>query len=115
MATTLLVTRNVPDRVRGFLASCMAEVAPGVYVSPRMAQAVRLRVWAVLEKWGVGARDDSAVLVWVDRTLPTGMGVAALGTPPRELHSIHGVVLARRALSEDELGSLITEVEPLPF
>lgn len=44
MSVTLIVTRNAPDRFHGFLASCMLEVAPGVYVSPRMGRAVRERV-----------------------------------------------------------------------
>jgi CRISPR-associated endoribonuclease Cas2 subtype I-E len=46
---TVVVTRNVPDRYRGFLASCMLELAPGVYTSPHMNQSVRERVWAA---WG---------------------------------------------------------------
>ncbi|MEI2616046.1 MAG: type I-E CRISPR-associated endoribonuclease Cas2e [Thermomicrobiales bacterium] len=45
------MTRNVPDRFRGFLASVMCEVTPGVYTSPGMTRAVRERVWAVMEEW----------------------------------------------------------------
>ena len=41
---TVVVTRNVPGRYRGFLASCMLEVAPGVYTNPGMTRAVRERV-----------------------------------------------------------------------
>ena len=48
---TVVVTRNVVDRFRGFLASCMLEVAPGVYTAPRMNAAVRNRVWLVMEEW----------------------------------------------------------------
>ena len=46
--TTLVVTRDVEERHRGFLISVMLEIAPGVYVSPRMSQGVRERVWSVL-------------------------------------------------------------------
>ncbi|MEO0813153.1 MAG: type I-E CRISPR-associated endoribonuclease Cas2e, partial [Myxococcota bacterium] len=37
---TVIVTRNVPMRFRGFLASCMLEIAPGVYTSPGMNRGV---------------------------------------------------------------------------
>ncbi|NJN36487.1 MAG: hypothetical protein HC794_04785 [Nitrospiraceae bacterium] len=33
-------SRNAPGRYRGFLASCMLELAPGVYTSPQMSEAV---------------------------------------------------------------------------
>jgi len=36
MALTVLITRDVEDRYRGFLASAMLEVAPGVYSSPHL-------------------------------------------------------------------------------
>ena len=45
MPMTVIVTRNVEDRYRGFLASCMLEIAPGVYTGPRMTPGVRDRVW----------------------------------------------------------------------
>ena len=37
MPMVLVVTRNVEDRYRGFLTSVMLEVAPSVYVRPKMA------------------------------------------------------------------------------
>ena len=39
---------RLPDRFDGFLCSCMQEVAPGVYVAPRLKKAVRERVWNVM-------------------------------------------------------------------
>lgn len=45
MPMTVVVTRNVSDRVRGFLSSSMLELAPGVYSGARMSSAVRQRVW----------------------------------------------------------------------
>ena len=35
----------------GFLASCMLEIAPGVYTQPDMSVSVRERVWTVLSGW----------------------------------------------------------------
>ena len=47
MPMTVVVTTALPDRFRGFLASCMCEVAPGVFTSPNMSDGVRQRVWGV--------------------------------------------------------------------
>ena len=38
MAMCVIVTRDVPMRFRGFLASCMLEIAPGVYTQPGHVQ-----------------------------------------------------------------------------
>jgi len=48
MATTIAVTRNTPNRFNGFLASCMNEIASGMYAAPRMKKLVRERVWKVM-------------------------------------------------------------------
>lgn len=47
MPMTMVVTRDVEARYRGFLTSTMLEIAPGVYVAPRLSKGVRERVWAV--------------------------------------------------------------------
>ena len=44
MPMTVIVTRNVEPRYRGFLASAMLEIAPGVYVAPDLSSGVRERV-----------------------------------------------------------------------
>ena len=115
MPMTVVVTRNAEGRVRGFLASCMLEVASGVYVSPSMTKAVRDRMWAVLEMWCVGARNDGAVLIWPDAASPGGQAIRNLGEPPLELRETSSVVLSRRELTEAELRSLITLVDGTPF
>ena len=43
---TVVVTVNVESRYRGFLASVMLEIAPGVYTGPRMT-----RVCSHYEDW----------------------------------------------------------------
>ena len=40
---TVVVTVNVEARYRGFLASVMLEIAPGVYTSPNMTRGIRER------------------------------------------------------------------------
>lgn len=94
---TLVVTRNVPDRFRGFLASCMLELAPGVYTSPHLTKAVRDRVWSVCCEWAEAIPDDGGVLMtWQDKQAPSGQAVLMLGWPKKELAELNGVWLDRR-------------------
>lgn len=96
MSMTVAVTRNVSGRIRGFLASSMLELAPGVYSAPRLSPAVRERLWTVLSDWFIAEQDASIVLVWVDPGMPGGQNVRTLGLPPVELVELDGIVLTRR-------------------
>lgn len=96
MSMTVIVTRNVTPRVRGFLASAMLELAPGVYSAPRISPAVRERVWKVLADWFPHEQDASIVMVWQERDVPGGQAVRTLGTPPIEFVEVDGLYLARR-------------------
>lgn len=99
MPMTVLVTRNVPDRYRGFLASCMLEVAPGVYTGPRMNASVRERVWRVCVEWSVALpKDGGVVMLWHDRNAPTGQSIRTLGSPPKEVLDHEGCLLTMRPL-----------------
>lgn len=102
MSMTVVVTRNVPDRFRGFLASCMLEVAPGVYTNPRLSPSVRERVWQVLSGWFAFSEGASLVMVWNDGREPSGQGLLVLGEPPRRLLDYDGVILGHLA-KEGEL------------
>jgi CRISPR-associated protein Cas2 len=115
MSMTVIVTRNVEERVRGFLASCALEIASGVYTAPRLPAGVRERIWDVLVKWGVGGRGDSATMTWSDSAAPGGQAVRTLGEPSRELVEADSLVLARRPLTHQEHGSLTTMLEEPPF
>jgi len=93
----VIVTRNVPDRFRGFLASCMLEIAPGVYTGPGMSKGVRERVWSVLEEgWSSFRCDGSVVMTWQQKNEPGGQGLRQLGLPPHEFVEFDGTVLIRR-------------------
>ena len=97
---TVVVTRDVEDRYRGFLASVMLEIAPGVYTSPRLTKGIRERVWRVLADWhGVLAR-GVVVMTWRDTEAPGGQGILLLGEPPRVLAEVDGMLLVRRELRE---------------
>ena len=96
MSMTVVMTRNVSSRVRGFLASAMLELAPGVYSAPRISPAVRDRVWDVLKDWFPDERDASLIMIWQERDVPGGQAVRTLGSPPIDFVNVDGLVLARR-------------------
>lgn len=96
MALVIVVTRDVADRFRGYLASVMLEVSAGVYVAPRMNKGVRERTWAVLADWHGYEPRGSVVMVWRDLDAVGGIGIANLGAPPRELVDVDGMYLVRR-------------------
>jgi CRISPR-associated protein Cas2 len=96
MALTTVVTRDVEGRYRGFLTSVMLEVAPGVYVSPRMTAAVRERVWTVLSEWWYALGNGTIVMIWADRKATGGLAIRPLGEPPKEIVDADGVLLVKR-------------------
>jgi CRISPR-associated protein Cas2 len=104
MPMTLLVTRDVPDRFRGFVASVMLELGPGLYVAPALSAALRGRVWRVLSEWHAELRQGSVVLAWQDRGAPGGIGLAFLGTPAREIVEHDGIYLSRMLSRSAENG-----------
>ena len=104
MTMTVVVTRNVAPRFRGFLASAMLEIAPGVYTAPSMTAGVRDRVWEVLAEWFTagpttgGHPEDvaSVVMTWRDKTAEGGQRIITLGVPAKTLVEADGIVLAVR-------------------
>jgi CRISPR-associated protein Cas2 len=97
MSMTVVVTRNAPERYRGFLASCLLEIAPGVYASPSVTDGVRQRIWSVCEEWASVLPGDGGVLMaWPDRTAPSGLGLKLLGFPKATLVELDGIWLACR-------------------
>jgi CRISPR-associated protein Cas2 len=72
VSMTVVVTRDVEGRYRGFLGSCMLELAPGVYTAPRMTRGIRERVWRVVESWHGELGQGSIVMTWAEPGLPGG-------------------------------------------
>lgn len=103
MALVMIMTRDVADRFHGFLASVMLEVAPNVFVAPRMNKGVRERTWEVVTDWHGQELRGSLVMVWRDLNEVGGIGLAHLGTPPRELVEMDGMWLTRRSRTESAL------------
>lgn len=101
MAMMLAVTRNVPDRFGGFLASCMLEVAPGVYITPKTSSAVRDRIRHVMSKWSYLMPDKSGLLLlWQDSQAPSGLAMESFGWPKKELREFGGCWLSLSNLTQ---------------
>ena len=96
MPMTIVVTRDVEARYRGFLTSVMLEIAPGVYVAPDLSAAVRQRVWAVLESWWLELGRGALVMVWRDKTASGNLRIETLGEPAKEIVDADGVLLLKR-------------------
>lgn len=112
---TVVVTRDVPGRFRGFLASCMLEIGPGIYTAPVMNAAVRERVWTTLCDWfGTAPDNASVVMTWSDPKQPGGQGIQTLGAPPKQIVEYEGNHLCVGPYSEKHaLGrSLTNKADP---
>lgn len=107
MPLTVIITRDVEDRYRGFLGSAMLELAPGVYAQPRMSAGVRGRVWAVVEEWHARLRRGSIVMCWAETGAAGALGLATLGEPPKEIVAHDTVLLVRRGLPTPPGGAAI--------
>jgi CRISPR-associated protein Cas2 len=96
MALTMVVTRDVEGRYRGFLTSVMLEVSAGVYVAPDLSAGVRSRVWEILSGWHEVLGGGSLVMVWRDAAAPGKLRIETLGEPPKTIVDADGVLLVRR-------------------
>lgn len=95
MPATLVITRDVEPRYRGYLTSVMLELSPGVYLAPQLSAAVRERTWAVLSEWHAELQRGAIVLAWPDAKRPGGMAIAVLGDAPKQIVDADGVLLVR--------------------
>jgi CRISPR-associated protein Cas2 len=103
MSVTVVVTRNVPDRYRGFLSSSMLEIAPGVYITPSMSRGARDRVWDVMLEWCALLPTDGGVLMtYPDANAPAGQEIRVVGFPKASLVEHDGIWLACRDVSTAE-------------
>jgi CRISPR-associated protein Cas2 len=99
MPMVVVITRDVEPRFRGFLASAMLELAPGVYAQPRMSAGVRARIWTVLSDWHANLGRGGIVMTWAESAANGGLGLAILGEPPKDIVAHDAMLLVRRPLS----------------
>lgn len=101
MALTVLITRDVEDRYRGFLSSAMLELSPGVYASPALNARARERIWEVVSDWHARLGCGSLLMIYPDSQSAGGMAVRSLGVTPRQAVKIDGVLLSVRVSARD--------------
>ena len=56
----VIVTENVPDRLRGYLAKWLLEIRAGVYIG-NYSFRVRERIWTTVKK---EIQDGNAIVAW---------------------------------------------------
>jgi len=97
MSLTVIVTNDVKGRFRGFLGSAMLELAPGVYVSPRLNRNVRERMWEVIDDWHRSVKKPgSIVMIWRAKGAPGNIEMRILGEPKKEIVEVDKLWLAKR-------------------
>lgn len=96
MPLTIVVTRDVENRFRGFLTSVMLEISAGVYISPDMTKGVRDRVWTVIEDWWNARGGGSITMVWRDKSMTGNLRIECLGEPPKTIVDADGILLVKR-------------------
>ena len=116
MPMTVVVTNGVPARYRGFLASAMCEIAPGVYTAPSMTKRVREQVWGVCTRWFPLGAPYWLVMTWPDRKSAGGQQILTLGQPSYDMVQLFATQVVRRPLTENDHRSLTKKDEkPVPF
>ena len=93
MSLTVLITRDVEDRYRGFLSSTMLEASAGVYVSKGLTPRARDKVWQVVTDWHASLGRGSLTLLYPDSACDGGISVKTLGAPARRPVQIDGALL----------------------
>lgn len=78
MTFLVVVTENVPPRLRGRLAIWLLEIRAGVYIGD-VSQRVREMIWQQLE---AGYEDGSVVMAWASKT-ESGYDFQTLGVNRR--------------------------------
>jgi CRISPR-associated protein Cas2 len=96
MSFTVIVTCDVQPRYRGFLASVMLEIAPGVYVSPRLNPPARERLWETLEGWYKHLSRGSIVMIWRSTKSAGRINALTLGVARRNIIEYEGLLLTRK-------------------
>jgi CRISPR-associated protein Cas2 len=102
LSLTIVITRDVEDRYRGFIGSLMLEVAPGVYVSPKLSKATRERMIAVVSNWYSALSRGSITVIWRASDKTGGIGLMTFGEPPKDIADVDGLFLMRRRLRPDQ-------------
>ena len=95
-ALTLVITRDVNSRYRGFLRSAMAEIASGIYVSTQLNSDARDRLYEVIREWHETLNSGSITMIWRDKDAAADIGIRCLGTTQKDFCDVDGFLLTRK-------------------
>lgn len=95
----VIVTENVPPRLRGRLAVWLLEVRAGVYVG-KVSRRVREMIWNQIEN---GLEDGNVVMAWSTNT-ESGFDFMTLGKNRRIPKEMDGVKLVSFLPENGEIG-----------
>ncbi len=93
----VIVTENVPHRLRGRLAVWLIEIRAGVYIGDLSAK-VREMIWTQIE---IGIDDGNAIMAWSTNT-ESGFDFLTLGDNRRLPVEIDGLKLVSFYPMEDK-------------
>ena len=98
---TVVISDTAP-RLHGFLASCLTEIAPGVFVGSGFSPAIRERLRSVLARWHAARPQGSVVIVWRSPAAAAGLESVTLGNPRLRLVDLDGLPTTRRPPADGE-------------
>lgn len=93
----IIVTRNAPDRLRGYLSSTLLEIESGVYFSPIGSSRVRNQIWEIVQGWA--EIDTIATMIYHDKNVPHRFSFESIGSPPVKMMNVDGMLLSFRSKS----------------
>ena len=94
----------------------MLQVAPGVFVAPKMRKAIRERLWKVMLDWSEYMDTEGGVVMfWRDRSAPSGLGMRLIGWPKRDLIHCDGIWLTISDLTADYSSAELKKLANAPI
>lgn len=88
----IIVTRNAPEKLRGYLASTLLEIESGIYFSQVGSPRVRAQIWEIVMGWA--EIDTGAVMIYHDKNVPHNFSFEKIGSAPIELKEVDGMLLS---------------------
>lgn len=85
----VVITRAVPDHLRGYVGRFLTEVVPGVFVG-RTSRTVADRIW---ERITLAVADGATALVMTDPTREQGYEIRTAGAEPPSIQELDGLQL----------------------
>ncbi|RNL59205.1 type I-E CRISPR-associated endoribonuclease Cas2e [Arthrobacter oryzae] len=93
----IVITRAVPDHLRGYIGRFLTEIVPGVFVG-RTSSTVADRIW---ERTATAVADGATAIVITDPSTEQGYRFRTAGTNPPQVTELDGLqLIARQIVTE---------------